>query len=160
MVELALEKGDKVCACLRRPAELDVLKDRYPNDALHIARLDVTHPDEIRQVFEEAKQKFGRVDVVFNNAGRFLVGEAEATPEAEAREVMDANFWGAANVSREAVRFFREENAAGAGGMLLNLSSESGINPQPCVAYYNATKHGMPPCISQVTLKSDLLSQL
>ena len=142
MVKLALEKGDKVMATLRKPSDLDDLAGKYPSTELRILKVDVTQPAEVADAFTEAKKQFGRVDVVFNNAGSFVVGEVEGTPEAVARSLMDVNFWGAASVSREAVRFFREENPAGAGGLLLNVSSSSGIVSFTCAGYYAATKHG------------------
>ncbi|EKM52030.1 uncharacterized protein PHACADRAFT_177433 [Phanerochaete carnosa HHB-10118-sp] len=143
MTELALEKGDKVIATLRRPSDLDELRSKHAEDTLFVTKLDVTRPEEVLEAFAAGKERFGRIDVVFNNAGRFVVGEAEATPEDMAREMMDVNFWAAARVSREAVRFFREENPPGVGGLLLNVSTEGGVVPQPCVSYYDASKHAL-----------------
>jgi NAD(P)-dependent dehydrogenase (short-subunit alcohol dehydrogenase family) len=142
MTEVALEKGDKVVATLRTPSMLNDLTTKYGPDQLLILKLDVTQPAEIVNVFAQAKQAFGRVDIVFNNAGVSSVGEIEATPEAAARHVFDVTFWGAVNVSKEAVRFFREDNPAGAGGRLLNISSLAGIRAVPCIPYYSASKFG------------------
>ena len=55
--------------------------------------------------------------------------------------MFDTNFWGSTNVSREAVRFFREENKP-SGGLLLLNSSLTGIRATAGVAYYSASKHG------------------
>ena len=63
-------------------------------------------------------------------------------PDADARAIFETNFWGAAWVSREAVRFFREVNPAGAGGRLLQFSSVCGFQGMPGTAYYSATKFG------------------
>ena len=142
MTELALSKGDKVLATLRNPSELADLQATYPADQLHVCRLDVTAPDEIPRAFQEAKAAFGRVDVVFNNAGTALKSEAEGTPPAAARALFEVNFWGAVNVSTEAVRFFREENEP-CGGLLLNNSSYLGVVPLSSGAFYSAAKHGM-----------------
>ena len=142
MVRLALEKGDKVMATLRKPSDIDDLAKKYSSTELRILKVDVTQPAEVADAFIEAKKQFGRVDVVFNNAGSFVLGEVEGTPEAVARSLMDVNFWGAASVSREAVRFFREDNPVGAGGLLLNVSSNSGIVSAPSSGYYCAAKHG------------------
>ncbi|GJE91646.1 SDR family oxidoreductase [Phanerochaete sordida] len=143
MTEVALEKGDRVIATLRNPADLRDLTSNYGDDRLFVTKLDVTRAEEVAQAFAAGKARFGRIDVVFNNAGRLLVGEIEATGEDAARQIMEVNFWGATRVSREAVRFFREENPAGAGGLLLNVSADGGTASQPCVGYYDASKHAL-----------------
>lgn len=142
MVEYALKQGDKVVATLRKPQDLADLQGQYPDTRLLVLKLDVTQVTEIADVFARAKAAFGRVDVVFNNAGVAGAGEIEGTPESTQRLLFDTNFFGAMNVSREAVRFFREENAPGAGGRLVVTSSFVGITPLACGGYYAASKHG------------------
>lgn len=142
MVQLGLNKGERVVATLRKTSDVDDLTSKYPSSQLLVLKLDVTNPLEITEAFREAKAAFGRVDVVFNNAGRWMLGEVEGSPENEARQLFDINFWGAANVSKEAVRFFREENPAGAGGRLLVTSSDGGIATFILNGYYTATKFG------------------
>ena len=129
-------------ATLRTPAMLDDLKDKYPPDQLHITSLDVAKSADIPRVFQEAKRVFGRVDVVFSNAGISLVGEIEGTPADAARNLFDINFWGAVSVNVEAVRFFRDENPVGTGGRLIVNSSYTGISPITCAGYYSAAKFG------------------
>ncbi|THG96423.1 hypothetical protein EW026_g5403 [Hermanssonia centrifuga] len=123
MTELVLKEGGIVVATLRQPDILAELKTQYPTDKLL------------------AEKAFGRIDVVFNNAGYGMLAEVEGTPEDKARVMFDVNFWGATNVSREAVRFFREVNKP-TGGRLLNVSSVAGIKTVPALGYYTATKHG------------------
>lgn len=142
MLELVLKKGDVAVATARKPEVLDDLKSKYPASQLITLRLDVDKASDIKDAFATAKEAFGRIDVVWNNAGWGTLAETEAHPEEEARKIFDTNFWGAANVSREAVRFFREENKP-SGGLLLNNSSMSGIQSIPGIAYYSASKHGM-----------------
>ena len=96
-----------------------------------------------------AKEAFGRVDVVLNNAGVSLGAEIEGTPEELARKMFETNFWGAANVSREAVRFFRDENPKGEGGRLLTIGSYAGMAPFGGLGYYSATKAGVCQSMSQ-----------
>ncbi|GJE91731.1 NAD(P)-binding protein [Phanerochaete sordida] len=140
MVEYALSQGEKVVATLRTPSALDDLRAQFPPTQLHIVPLDITDRAAISAAFAAAKAAFGRVDVVFNNAGVVHVAEIEGTPDAVAREMFAVNFWGAADVAREAVRFFREENPAGAGGWLLNVSSITGVQPLTAVGYYSSSK--------------------
>lgn len=142
MAELVLKKGDIAIATARNPSVLDDLKTTYSSAQLLTLKLDVSKPDEITSTFAQAKAAFGRIDVVFSNAGFGVLGEVEATPDGEARTMFETNFWGAANVGREAVRFFREENAT-RGGHLINVSSQAGIHAWPGLGYYSASKHGM-----------------
>ena len=88
-----------------------------------------------------AKAAFGRVDVVFNNAGYGVAGEAEVVPLEPARAMFDVNFWGAVAVSQEAVRFFREENVP-QGGRLIQNSAGMGLVTLPTFAFYSSSKHG------------------
>lgn len=152
---LALEKGDKVVATLRKPSDIAELASQYPSDALLVVKVDVTHPEEVVSAFSAAKERFGRVDVVFNNAGYCLTGEVEGVPEAEARRLMEVNFWGATTVSKEAVRFFREENPAGAGGILFTMSSNSGHMSAASMGYYNAVKHALEGLTEALALEVD-----
>jgi len=87
-----------------------------------------------------AQDTFGRIDVVFNNAAYGIIGEVEGTPEADARALFDTNFWGATNVSLEAVKFFREVNGPTIGGILLVVSSMVGYAHNPSLGFYGASK--------------------
>lgn len=142
MTERVLKNGDIAIATLRKPEALSDLQTQYDTTKLLVLRLDVTKPQEIRDAFAQAKEAYGRVDVVFNNAGYSVLAEAEGTPDDAARAMFEVNFWGAANVSREAVAFFREANKP-SGGRLLNVSSIIGLAPGAGMGYYAATKHGM-----------------
>lgn len=141
---MLLTKGEIVVATARKPEVLDDLKTKYPPNQLLTLKLDVDQAQEIGQAFSQAKAAFGRIDVVFNNAGWLIRGEIEATPEDHARKLFDTNFWAATNVSREAVRFFREENKP-SGGLLINNSSVLGVAAIPGGGYYIASKHGKSP---------------
>ena len=142
MTELVLAKGDIAVATLRNPSALDDLKARYPPDKLLVSRLDVTIPAEITAAFAKAGEVFGKIAVVFNNAGYGVLAEAEGTPEDAARAMFDVNFWGMSNVSREAVKFFRSVNPAGIGGRLFNVSSIAAVKSNPTISYYCASKAG------------------
>ena len=142
LTEIALAKGEKVVATARKPETLSDLRDRYFEDQLLLVGLDVVKEEDISAAFILAKKAFGRVDVVFNNAGVSLGAEVEGTPNDAARTMFEINFWGAANVSREAVRFFRDENPSGAGGRLITVGSYAGMAPFGGLGYYSATKAG------------------
>ena len=143
LTEIVLEKGGIAIATARRPEALSDLSAEYPADRLLVLKLDVSKPQEIVDAFTTAKEKFGHIDVVANNAAYCTLGEVEAVANVDARSLFETNFWGAANVSREAVRFFREVNPAGVGGRLLQVSSVAGLQGLAAMAFYAASKFGM-----------------
>jgi len=142
MTEHLIEAGSKVVATLREPSAIADLSARYSPDKFLVIKTDVTKPDDVTAAFAKAKEEFGRIDVVFNNAGVTTMGEVEALDEAAARQIFDVNFWGAARVSREAVRFFREVNRP-MGGRLLQVSSVLGFVGNAGNGFYSASKFAL-----------------
>ena len=138
LTEIVLRKGDIVVATLRKPSVLAPLAEKYPHSQLLLLTLDVTRPSDITSAFTRTREVFGRLDVVFNNAGYALFGEVEGTPDADARAIFEVDFWGAVGVSREAVKFFREVNPPGKGGVILQNSSISGFSGSPGFGFYCA----------------------
>jgi NAD(P)-dependent dehydrogenase (short-subunit alcohol dehydrogenase family) len=129
-----------VAAGMRTPTPLqeEFSSIQYDPKRLLVVRCDVTDEDSIREAFDRTIDTFGRCDVVFNGAAYAIFAEVESTPEDAARTMFDVNFWGAANVSREAIRVFRDVNPPGEGGRLLNVSSAGGFTGLPTFAYYSA----------------------
>ncbi|EED79409.1 predicted protein [Postia placenta Mad-698-R] len=142
VAEHVLRKGDIAVATLRTPSALADLAARYPPSRLLVLPLDVTDAAQIQAAFARALEAFGRIDVVWNNAGYTMLGETEGTPDEVARKMFEVNFWGAANVSREAVRVFRDVNSP-RGGRLLQNSSVAGLQGYLLIAYYSATKFAL-----------------
>ncbi|PCH43481.1 NAD(P)-binding protein [Wolfiporia cocos MD-104 SS10] len=142
MTETVLRHGDIAVATLRKPEAIADLSTQYPRDRLLVVKLDVSKEDEIISAFTQAREAFGRIDVVFNNAGYGVLAEVEGTPVDAARAMFEVNFWGAANVSREAVRHFREVNTP-QGGRLLQVNSIAGISGMPLNGYYCASKFAL-----------------
>jgi NAD(P)-dependent dehydrogenase (short-subunit alcohol dehydrogenase family) len=141
--EAALAQGDTVIATLRKPEALASLVERYPASQLHVVKVDTSKRADVEAAFAYAKAHVGRIDVVFNNAGAMFFSEFETSPETDSRSLFDVNFWGAVYVTQEAIKFFREVNAPGTGGFLLQSSSVVGIISPPGVSIYNATKHAL-----------------
>ena len=137
VTEYALARGDRVVATLRKPEVLSSLSAKYPASQLLLVKVDVTVLGDIKSAFAKAKEAFGRVDIVYNNAGYTVLGEVEGTPDEDARKLFEVDFWGAVNVSTEAVRFFREENKP-IGGRLINVSTLAAIKPTPAIGFYGA----------------------
>ena len=142
MTEFVLRRGDIAIATLRKPEVLDDLKAQYAADKLLTLKLDVTNLDEIAAAFTKAKEVFGRVDVVFNNAGFIVIGEVEGTSMEDARKTFDVLFWGAMHVSVEAIKVFRDVNGPELGGRLITTTSLMGLVGGPTSGYYAAAKHG------------------
>ncbi|KAI3600467.1 NAD(P)-bindingprotein [Moniliophthora roreri] len=141
ITKLALRNGDIAIATYRSSSEPPILAS-LKSSKLLLLRCDVTSSTDVNQVFSTAEKTFGRIDVVFNNAGITLLGEIEGTPEDKAREMFDVNFWGMSHISREAVRVFRDVNRV-KGGRLLNVSSGAGVVPNAGIGYYSASKHAL-----------------
>ena len=100
-------------------------------------KLDVTSIDDIQAAFSKGIEHFGRIDVVYNNAGFSSLAEVEGTPDAVARSLFEVNFWGSANISREAIRVFRDVNKP-MGGRIIQASSMAGAQAMPAIGYYSA----------------------
>lgn len=132
-----MTKGYKVVTTLLDPEALSDLVGQYPTTCL-VVKLDVTQHAEISAAFIKAQEAFGRIDVVFNNAGKMVNGELESVNDEDARGMFEVNFWGAAQVTREAMRFFRDVNRP-QGGRLLQMSSGLGILSCPCFGHYSAS---------------------
>ncbi|KAI1095480.1 NAD(P)-binding protein [Rostrohypoxylon terebratum] len=136
--------SQRVVATARNPASLSAIPDS-PR-VLKVA-LDVTVPSAIESAFDEAISCFGRVDIVVNNAGYNLMGDAEASPPGNpgARALMDTNFWGAVDVTKRALATFRDVNprTGPVGGVVVNVTSMGGFFGSPGNAYYHATKFAL-----------------
>jgi NAD(P)-dependent dehydrogenase (short-subunit alcohol dehydrogenase family) len=133
--EAALTAGDRVVATARRPASLENLAGAHP-EALLVLALDVSDRDAVFATVDEAVSRFGRLDVVVNNAGYGLVGAAEEVSEAEARLQLDTNLFGPLWVCQAVLPHLREQG----GGHIVQISSTGGVGAMPLFGLYNAGK--------------------
>ena len=127
--------GHNIVATARNTDSLYYLPDG-PN-VLKLS-LDVTSPENITSVVNSAVKRFGRLDVVINNAGYNIVTEFESFPEQEARKQMDTMFWGPVHLTKESLRVFREVNAPGQGGTIIQVSSIGGYLTYQGNSFYHA----------------------
>ncbi|KAJ3971613.1 hypothetical protein EV361DRAFT_761926, partial [Lentinula raphanica] len=141
LTDLLLANGERVVATCRNPAAHDNLAAQYPDQILAY-KLDVTKEDEIKVALAAGVKRFGRIDVVVNNAGIGLFGELEAVPEEDARYIMELQYWGPIHVMKEAARIFREVNPK-SGGRLFNVSTVGGYRANPTLTYYSASKFAL-----------------
>src|SRR5215212_4292262 len=131
----ALERGDSVAATARDTGSLDDLVERFGDRILPL-ELDVTDRAAVFDAVETAHQRFGRLDVVVNNAGYGQFGLIEEVSEAEARAQFETNVFGALWVTQAALPILREQGS----GHILQVSSIGGISAFPSVGAYHASK--------------------
>src|ERR1700731_3029647 len=136
--EAALARGDRVAATARDVKTLDPLVERYGNQVSAIT-LDVTDKAAVAAAITEAHTRFGRLDVVVNNAGYGLFGTIEEVSEAEARDQIETNLFGALWVTQAALPIMRAQGS----GHIIQVSSIGGVNAFPTVGLYHASKWGL-----------------
>ena len=131
----ALERGDRVAATARDIVTLQDLVERY-GDAVLPIELDVTDRAADFAAVARAHERFGRLDVVVNNAGYGHFGFVEEITEEEARAQLETNFFGALWVTQAALPFLREQRS----GHVIQVTSIGGISAFPWVGVYHASK--------------------
>ena len=131
----ALDRGDRVAATARDVSSLADLSGRY-GDAVEQIPLDVTDRVGCFAAVKTAHERFGRLDVVVNNAGYGQYGFVEELSETEARRQMDTNFFGALWITQAALPYLREQGS----GHLLQVSSIGGVTAFPNLGIYHASK--------------------
>ena len=133
--EAALERGDRVAATARDIGTLKDLVDRY-GDAIAAIALDVNDKRAVDAAVAEAHGKFGRLDVVINNAGYGQFGAVEEITEEEARAQIETNVFGALWVTQAALPIMRAQRS----GHIIQISSIGGVNAFPNLGLYHASK--------------------
>src|SRR6516165_7137806 len=136
--EYAMDQGHNVAAAARNMAALREIEALAPERVLAVG-LDVTKPDQAVAAVEAAVARFGRIDVLINNAGYSIVGAFEETPDAELRAVMETNFYGVMNVTRAALPQLRAQRA----GAVVNISSLGGQLSMGGFGAYSASKFAL-----------------
>src|ERR1700712_2067348 len=136
--EAALARGDRVAATARDVKTLEPLIQRY-GDRGAALRLDVTDKAAVDAAIGAAHRRFGRLDVVVNNAGYGLFGTIEEVSEAEARAQIETNLFGALWVTQAAIPYLRQQGH----GHILQVSSIGGVCAFTNVGLYHASKWGL-----------------
>ncbi|WP_395677648.1 SDR family oxidoreductase [Inquilinus sp.] len=136
--EAALARGDQVAATARDLSTLCGLVHEYGAQVAPI-RLDVTDRDAVFAAVATAQERFGRLDVVVNNAGYGLLGAVEEVSEAQARAQIETNLFGALWVTQAALPILRAQGAQGSGH-IIQVSSIGGVNAFPMLGLYHASK--------------------
>jgi NAD(P)-dependent dehydrogenase (short-subunit alcohol dehydrogenase family) len=138
-----LADGFRVVLAGRHRASLDEVAKVAGDAQALVFEMDVTDPDQVRALFEATREKFGRLDVLFNNAGvgtPFGVNLEDLTV-AQWRAVIDTNLTGAFLCTQQAFRLMKSQDPR--GGRIINNGSISAHVPRANSAPYTASKHGI-----------------
>jgi NAD(P)-dependent dehydrogenase (short-subunit alcohol dehydrogenase family) len=133
IVREALARGHQAVATARRPEDV---KKAFPEGEVLAVALDVTDEAQAREAVDSAVQRFGRIDVVVNNAGRGLVGAVEEASDEAARAVFDTNVFGMLNVQRAVLPVLRRQRS----GHVISISSVGGFAGSAGWGVYGGTK--------------------
>jgi NAD(P)-dependent dehydrogenase (short-subunit alcohol dehydrogenase family) len=121
LAEAALRRGDNVAVTDRSGDAVADLGAAFPDTALALG-LDVTKPDQVRAALDAAFDRFGRIDVLVNNAGYGLLAAIEEASDAQIRQMFEVNFFGMLDIIRTALPRLRAQGA----GHIVNFSSVGG----------------------------------
>jgi NAD(P)-dependent dehydrogenase (short-subunit alcohol dehydrogenase family) len=143
--------GYSVVLVGRRAEQLNETAARaHASEGMLVAPCDVSQPDRVQALFAMVKETFGRLDVLFNNAGINAPGiPMEDLSYERWTEVVNINLTGSFLCAQEAIRLMKTQNPR--GGRIINNGSLSAYVPRPNSAPYTATKHaitGLTKCIS------------
>lgn len=138
ITEAAVAAGDVVVATARRPETLEALVVAHP-DQVEALRLDVTDPDAAAALVADVETRYGRIDLLVNNAGRGQVGAAEETTDADLRELFELHVFAPAALVRAVLPGMRARRS----GTIVQMSSFGGQVAYPGFSAYCATKFAL-----------------
>ena len=133
-VKEALDRGDNVVAAARNPQILAEKFGARPN--LLAIKLDVTNQEQAREAMWQTVERFGRIDVLINNAGFGVLGAVEEISGAEVEAVYRTNVFGLLSVTRAALPQLRHQRS----GHIINIPAVAGYQSWPGWAVYASTK--------------------
>jgi NAD(P)-dependent dehydrogenase (short-subunit alcohol dehydrogenase family) len=136
------EDGWTVVVAGRRPEPLLSLAAEHAEHAIDCCVTDVTDPTSVHNLFARTVSRYGRVDLLFNNAGRGAwSAEIDELDVKEWKAVVDVNLTGAFLCTKEAFRVMRRQDPQ--GGRIINNGSISAHVPRPLSVAYTTTKHAI-----------------
>ncbi|SMG53676.1 Short-chain dehydrogenase [Arenibacter troitsensis] len=135
LAQTVIDKGEFVIGTFRNQSQADVFNNQHKNEALALV-LDLTKSEQIDNAFQLVKQKFGRIDVLVNNAGFGFAGAVEETSTSEVREVFEANCFGTLELTQTFLLLFRQQKS----GHIIQISSHGGFKAFAGFGIYNASK--------------------
>jgi NAD(P)-dependent dehydrogenase (short-subunit alcohol dehydrogenase family) len=137
MVQEALENDYQVVATARSVESAEKTLGTHPN--LLILKLDITNEEQVQQAVADAVARFGRIDVLVNNAGYGLLGYFEEMSEQSIREQIETNVFGTMKITRAILPVMRQQQS----GFVVTVSSTSGIKSVAGGSIYSASKFAL-----------------
>ena len=134
LAKAALKNGDKVAVTARKTSDIENIVAGEDN-AISVA-LDVTDGGQIKSAVNAVMEKWGRIDVLVNNAGIGYFGAVEESEDEAVRKMFEINFFGLAKMTQAVLPIMRKQRS----GHIVNISSIGGLRAFPAVGFYNATK--------------------
>ncbi|CAI0898289.1 oxidoreductase [Serratia entomophila] len=135
LAQAVLAAGHRLVATARQPQQLQALADRYGDRVVTVA-LDVTDAAAAQRAVQTAVERFGRLDVLVNNAGYGNIAPVEEADEADFRAQIDTNFYGVFNVTRAALPLLRQQG----GGHIIQISTIGARLGVPGLSAYHTAK--------------------
>ena len=136
--EYAIAQGYNAVVTARRLEKLETIKAAAP-EQVEALKMDVNDVSQIEEAVDKAMKRFGRIDVLINNAGYGTVGAIEETPEEELRAQMETNFFGAIAVTKAVLPHMRDQQS----GAVVNISSMGGQMSFGGFGAYSASKFAL-----------------
>jgi NAD(P)-dependent dehydrogenase (short-subunit alcohol dehydrogenase family) len=137
IAQAALAAGHAVVATGRVPER--VVKAVGEADDLLAVKLDITDPADAEAAVDAAVERFGRIDVLVNNAGNFYAGYFEETSPEQFRAQIETNLFGPLNLTRAVLPVMRKQRS----GHVITITSTAGLIGQEFVAAYATSKFGL-----------------
>lgn len=138
LAEHFLTAGQHVVATARDVTKVSDFEKRFPQSALAL-KLDVTDRASIENAIAKTIEKFGRIDVLINNAAFTIVNVAEKYSEQDVRRVMETNFFGSVFMSQAVLPTMRKQRS----GTIVQISSTLGKTSMPASSIYSASKFAL-----------------
>ena len=134
----ALEAGDMVAVTSRNTEDIKDICNKYPSTSVAL-NLDVTCTDQIIKCVRNVISKFGRIDVLVNNAGYGYLSAIEEGEGEEVSKLFNTNFFGALELTKQVLPVMRNQKF----GRIINNSSQAGLMANPGTGYYSASKFAL-----------------
>ncbi|WP_109829457.1 oxidoreductase [Reichenbachiella versicolor] len=138
LAESVMREGDFAIGTFRNEKQVSEFKNNNLNNGDAVL-LDITNEHQINATVSELINKYGRIDVLVNNAGFGFIGAIEESSLDEVKSVMDTNFYGALNMTKAILPYMREEK----NGHVIQISSHGGFKAFSGFGIYNASKFAL-----------------
>lgn len=136
-----VEEGAKVAFCARDQAELDRAEAEFRRQSVEVLAIpcDITQQDQVNRMVNEVRGRWGRIDVLVNNAGVIQTGPIEEMTTGDFQEAMDIHFWGSVYTTQAVLPAMRDRGE----GRIINITSIGGKISVPHLLPYCASKFAL-----------------